>query len=78
MDAFSWDIYLSKFKSKFQTKLKEGNENIESFEYINKGKNNNNLKKLKDFILFLKLVLLYSRKFNYIYIFLVYIYFLSI
>ena len=57
MDDFSWDIYLFKFKSKFQVKLKEGNENMESFEYINKGRSNNNLKKLKDFILFLKLVL---------------------
>ena len=69
MDDFSWDIYLFKFKSKFQVKLKEGNENMESFEYINKGRSNNNLKKLKDFILFLKLLL---------YIFLIYIYFLSI
>ena len=58
MDDFNWDIYLFKFKSKFQVKLKEGNENMESFEYINKGRSNNNLKKLKDFILFLKLVLI--------------------
>ena len=58
MDDFSWDIYLFKFKSKFQVKLKEGNENMEFFECINKGRSNNNLKKLKDFILFLKLVLI--------------------
>jgi hypothetical protein len=56
VDDFNWDIYLFKFKSKFQVKLKEGNENMESFEYINKGRSNNNLKQLKDFILFLKLI----------------------